>query len=103
MSDRPRAKIAQDTLDRTEEIVAATPGASLQSEFLKQKDLKPLERNATFPNHPPSPILVVNSDSYSLARQLIKDVPGAKGNVAVLNLASDAYPGLPKALIIFEI
>jgi len=84
-------EIAHDTLERTEEIVSSTSGASLDSEFLNDSQLPKLDRDG--PNHPPALIQVVNADSFTLARQLIKDIPGAKGKVAVLNLASDAHPG----------
>lgn len=91
-----RAACATDTLARADEIVASTPGASLASEFLRNADLPKLkqkEKSLPWPNHPPSPILVVNSDSYTLARRLHNEQTEPKSKIAVLNLASDALPG----------
>ncbi|KZV98800.1 hypothetical protein EXIGLDRAFT_606575 [Exidia glandulosa HHB12029] len=89
-----RAKVAHDTLARTDSIVASTPGASLDAEFLHDADLPPLthgESGLPWPNYTPQRVRIVNSDSFTLARELLKEIPDAR--VAVLNLASDEYPG----------
>ncbi|EJD48250.1 hypothetical protein AURDEDRAFT_101888 [Auricularia subglabra TFB-10046 SS5] len=83
-----RAATAKDTLERTEAIVAATPGASLDSEFLRDTDLPPLPRDDA-PGHAPAPVRIVNSDSFTFARKLLKEFPGSK--ISVLNLANDEY------------
>ncbi|TFK51970.1 hypothetical protein OE88DRAFT_1628860 [Heliocybe sulcata] len=83
-----RQAIAQDTLARTPEIAAATPGASLDSTFISSQ-LPPLNASDC-PGFPSSKISVINSDSYAAARGIIiGDGEQANGKVAVLNLASD--------------
>ncbi|KZT25155.1 hypothetical protein NEOLEDRAFT_368415 [Neolentinus lepideus HHB14362 ss-1] len=83
-----RKAIAEDTLARTPEIVAATPGASLDSTFIASQ-LPPLEPSEC-PSFPSSKISVINSDSYKAARGIIREEgTAANGKVAVLNLASD--------------
>ena len=88
-----RNAIAKDTLARVDDIVASTPGASLASEFVRDDNFPPLSRNEpdlTWPNHPPTPVRIVNSDSYLLARNILKENQDAK--VSVLNLASATAP-----------
>lgn len=92
-----RTTIALDTLDRTEGIIAehASQGATADSIFYP-KQIEPLERTQC-PRYPPTPVQVLNSDSFALARQIaaeeIKD--GNEPKVAVLNLASDLMPAGP--------
>ncbi|KIY44997.1 hypothetical protein FISHEDRAFT_67243 [Fistulina hepatica ATCC 64428] len=95
MSESTTQAIAYDTLDRTEAIVLehAAQGATTDSTFVQQQ-LPPLDRAVPyFPNAAPSSIDVVNLDSYTAARDLIKAHSDADGKIAVLNLASDMKPG----------
>lgn len=83
-----RVKIAQDTIDRTPEVIAATAGASDRSDFIKEQ-LPPLD-----PSHCPNPgpsttVRIVGTDSFTAARDIIRKDPTAHGKTAVLNLASD--------------
>lgn len=39
------------------------------------------------------PVHVINSDAFTVARELLDKYPDAKGSIAVLNLASDEVPG----------
>ncbi|EPQ56549.1 hypothetical protein GLOTRDRAFT_75286 [Gloeophyllum trabeum ATCC 11539] len=83
-----RKEIAEDTLARTPDIVASTPGASLDSTFIASQ-LPPLDRSKS-PDFPSSKVSVINSDSFRAARGIIREHPEeANGKVAVLNLASD--------------
>ncbi|RXW24390.1 hypothetical protein EST38_g1494 [Candolleomyces aberdarensis] len=87
-----RKSIAEDTLARTESIIAehASKGASLDSTFISQQS-PPLDQ-ANCPKNPPTKVEIFNSDSFTLARQIIAEDPsGTKGKTAVLNLASDIY------------
>ncbi|KAK1225330.1 hypothetical protein PQX77_011748 [Marasmius sp. AFHP31] len=91
---RARYFISKDTISRSEAIVAqhSPKGAALDSTFIG--DQLPALDPASCPNHPPSPVELVNSDSYTAARNIIKRFPdAADGKVAVLNLASDELPG----------
>lgn len=83
-----RVKIAQDTIARTPEVIAATAGASDRSHFIKEQ-LPPLDVS-----HCPSPgssttVRVVGTDSFTAARDIMRKDPTAHGKTAVLNLASD--------------
>lgn len=87
---RGRSLIAKDTLARTSGIVSSTPGASSSSTFLNDEtcpELSPLD-HAPYPS---SNVMVINADSFKVARDILRNDTGAK--VAVLNLASDEYPG----------
>ncbi|KDQ51091.1 hypothetical protein JAAARDRAFT_185601 [Jaapia argillacea MUCL 33604] len=86
-----RQVVSKDTIARTPSIVSSTPGASLDSQFIDSQ-LPPLDSSAC-PNHPPSTIRVINSDSFTAARAILREHPEAKGKVAVLNLASDEERG----------
>ncbi|KAH7918524.1 hypothetical protein BV22DRAFT_1024458 [Leucogyrophana mollusca] len=120
-----RRTIAKDTVERSTAIVNSTPGASLES-ILVHAQLPSLPTSTstavpipdvlqkvfpaaeiTFPSFPPSQVRVINSDAYTIARELISDSPEFKlstrgadepftptpARTAVLNLASDLYPG----------
>ncbi|KAG7097574.1 hypothetical protein E1B28_004911 [Marasmius oreades] len=89
-----RYEISQDTISRSEAITAqyCNQGATLDSTFIDSQ--LPALDPASCPNHPPSPVEVVNSDSFTAARNIIKRFPEAiNGKTAVLNLASDQLPG----------
>ncbi|KAF8074645.1 hypothetical protein FPV67DRAFT_1407943 [Lyophyllum atratum] len=89
-----RKAIAQDTMSRSEAIVRdhAAEGATLDSSFLLLDQLPPMDASGC-PNFPPTNIEVVNSDSFTAARDIIRKLPEANGKTAVLNLASDEAPG----------
>ena len=85
-----RSIISKDTINRTSSIVASTPGASSSSTFYTEESCPALP----LLNHEPYPtsnVEVVNSDSFTAARKILRQDPEAK--VAVLNLASDEQPG----------
>lgn len=86
-----RQAISLDTIARTPDITAAHAhsGATLESQFIPSQ-LPPLDPH---PNANGFPISVINSDSFTAARAIIKRNPEARGKVAVLNLASDQHPG----------
>jgi len=91
---RARYEISKDTIARSEAVTAqhSAKGATLDSTFIGDQ-LPPLDP-ASCPNHPSSPIELVNSDSFTAARNIIKRFPDAADRkVAVLNLASDELPG----------
>ncbi|EEB99947.1 hypothetical protein MPER_00240 [Moniliophthora perniciosa FA553] len=89
-----RHAISKDTIARSEAITAeyASQGATLDSTFIKDQ-LPPLDPTSC-PNHPSSLVEIVNSDSFTAARNIIKRFPeAANSKVGVLNLASDELPG----------
>ncbi|KAH7094046.1 hypothetical protein BKA62DRAFT_721484 [Auriculariales sp. MPI-PUGE-AT-0066] len=80
-SRQRREIIAKDTLENVDSVVASMPGASLDSEFVREEDMPPLTRDdvaVPWPNYSSSQVKVINSDSFA---------------VSVLNLASDSRPG----------
>ena len=81
--------IAEDTISRTPEIIAATPGASADSTF-QAHQLPPLTKDAC-PNFPPFTVRIEGLDAFTTARKYIQIDPTIRGKVAVLNLASDIY------------
>jgi len=81
--------VAEDTISRTPEIIAATPGASADSTF-HARQLPPLNKDAC-PSFPPFTVRIEGLDSFTTARKLIQLDPTIRGKVAVLNLASDMY------------
>lgn len=89
-----RQAIAKDTILRSEAIVRdhAAEGATLDSSFLTLDDLPQMDTSAS-PNFPPCDVTVVNSDSFTAARDIMREAPEAFGKTAVLNLASDEEPG----------
>ncbi|KAF8586454.1 hypothetical protein K439DRAFT_1387181 [Ramaria rubella] len=89
-----RQIIANDTVDRTPSIIASTPGASADSKFYEDASCPVLDQ-ASRPDPPygPSRVLVINSDSFTAAREMIRRDLTASRKIAVLNLASDEYPG----------
>ena len=87
-----RKAIAEDTIARMKGIIKqhAQEGATSSSTFIRDQ-LEPLDPSKS-PNAPGSPIEVINSDAFTVARRLISDIPEAKGGTAILNLASDEHP-----------
>ncbi|KAF1849698.1 uncharacterized protein K460DRAFT_360545 [Cucurbitaria berberidis CBS 394.84] len=84
-----RRKVCEDTISRSVNIAASTPGGSLASSFIPSQ-LPPLNKQHTgYPNLSLKPIEVHNADSFDLARNL----KPSTGKVGVLNLASDQEPG----------
>jgi len=81
--------VAEDTISRTLEIIAATPGASADSTF-QAHQLSPLAKDAC-PNLPPFTVRIEGLDAFTTARKYIQIDPTIRGKVAVLNLASDIY------------
>jgi hypothetical protein len=81
--------IAEDTISRTPEIIAATPGASADSTF-QDRQLPPLNKD-NCPNFPPFTVRIEGLDAFTTARKYIQRDPTIRGKVAVLNLASDKY------------
>jgi len=90
-----RRKISEDTLDRIPAILHEVRKGSADSTFISEQ-LPPLPSDKR-PNHPPSNIRVINSDSFTAARDIIRNATAkgetAEGKMAVLNLASDLEPG----------
>jgi Microbial-type PARG, catalytic domain len=88
-----RRRIANDTLFRTPSIIASTPGAS-GSTFYQDANCPALDDSFRLETpHGPSRVTVVNADSFTAARSIIRRDPTAFRKVAVLNLASDQRPG----------
>lgn len=89
-----RKAIGQDTIARSASIVQSVPGASLDSIFFHEQI--PAESlpapDAELASNPPVRVKVVNSDSFTVARRIMKEYPEAEGKTTVLNLASDAEP-----------
>ncbi|KAL0581492.1 hypothetical protein V5O48_000535 [Marasmius crinis-equi] len=89
-----RYEISKDTIARSEPIAAqhSAQGATLDSTFISAQ--LPTLNPAGCPNHPPSPVELVGSDSFVAARNILERFPdAANGKLAVLNLASDELPG----------
>ncbi|KII87163.1 hypothetical protein PLICRDRAFT_246234 [Plicaturopsis crispa FD-325 SS-3] len=93
-----RQRIARDTVARSPDITAETPGASASSTFIKDQ-LPPLSPDSC-PHHPPTKVRVVNSDAFTAAREILRRDDTARGKTAVLNLACDEVPagGWPESL-----
>ena len=83
--------VAEDTISRTPEIIAATTGASTDSTF-HARQLPPLSKD-NCPNFPPFTVRIEGLDAFTTARKYIQQDPTIRGKVAVLNLASDQYRG----------
>ena len=81
--------IAEDTISRTPQIIAATPGASADSTF-HDRQLPPLNKD-NCPNFPPFTAKVEGLDTFTTVRKYIQRDPTIRGKVAVLNLAGDKY------------
>jgi len=90
-----RVKIAKDTINRSAKITEehASEGATLDSKFIADQ-LPPLDP-AKCPNtdHVPVDVEILKSDSFTAARNIMKDDTEALGKIAVLNLASNSQPG----------
>ena len=80
---------AEDTISRTPEIIAATPGASADSTF-HDRQLPPLN-NVDCPNFPQFTVRIERLDAFMTARKYIRRDATIRGKVAVLNLTSDEY------------
>jgi len=89
-----RQTMAQDTLDRTPAIISGhqDQGATADSSFVSGDELPPLDQDAC-PKLTWGGTTVVDSDSFTAARNIMKDNPEAQGKTTVLNLASDQFPG----------
>ncbi|KAJ7449229.1 hypothetical protein FB451DRAFT_1053407 [Mycena latifolia] len=90
-----RRIIANDTIERSPAIVAEhkEQGASEDSVFVRSQ-LPALDQKACpNPEHVPTAVQVINTDSFAAARTILASDPAAK--VAVLNLASDILPAGP--------
>jgi Uncharacterized protein conserved in bacteria (DUF2263) len=89
-----RKKVAADTKARSNAITLehAKEGATTESMFLTADQLLPLDVS-NCPKHPSCRVKVVNADSFTAARDIMKVYPEAQGKTAVLNLASDEVPG----------
>lgn len=101
-----RRRACEDTLKRTPSIAAsatAQGGNPLDSAFVPAQ-LPPLDKSSPlYPDLTLGPIQVHNSDAFALARTLDATTPALsstpspndprRGNVGVLNLASDREPG----------
>ncbi|KAJ7471189.1 hypothetical protein B0H11DRAFT_2040765 [Mycena galericulata] len=92
---RTRRRIAKDTISRSPTIVAEhkAQGASEDSIFIP--DQLPALDQAACPNpeYVPTAVEIINSDAFTVARNILANDPTAK--VAVLNLASDILPAGP--------
>ncbi|KAI4717925.1 hypothetical protein E4T48_05868 [Aureobasidium sp. EXF-10727] len=89
-----RRKICEDTIKRSEQITATTPGATLSSTFITRTtypELSPLD--PSFPDLQIQPIQVIDSDSFLCARTILSTNPELRDKLAILNLASDEEPG----------
>ncbi|KAJ6621475.1 hypothetical protein B0H10DRAFT_2215121 [Mycena sp. CBHHK59/15] len=86
-----RQNIARDTIRRTPDIIEefASEGASSDSTFFANQ-LPAIGSSSS--KNPPVEINVINSDSFTAARDIIAKNPEARGKTAVLNLASDELP-----------
>lgn len=89
-----RKKISEDTVDRSQDIIKehVEEGASDSSTFYGDQ-LEECAMRSDGVKFPPSAVEVVNADAFTLARKIVFENPEAKGNVCVLNLASDQFPG----------
>ncbi|KAG5722181.1 hypothetical protein E4T56_gene4763 [Termitomyces sp. T112] len=88
-----RRAVAEDTISRSEVIIRdhATEGASHDSVFFNMDELSPLDASSS-PNLPTPEIKIVNLDSFTLARGIMRQDVDAIRKTAVLNLASDELP-----------
>ncbi|KAF9461523.1 hypothetical protein BDZ94DRAFT_1323298 [Collybia nuda] len=86
-------QIGDDTIVRSSSIILehAAEGASLESTFIKEGSLPALD-SSLCPGFQSSEVKVVNADSFTVARDIIREYPSAHGKVSVLNLASDEEP-----------
>ncbi|KAF5332229.1 hypothetical protein D9611_008174 [Ephemerocybe angulata] len=87
-----RKLVAEDTLARAKGIIKAhsAEGATSASTFVGAQ-LEPLDE-AESPQYGPSSVEVINCDAFTVARKIFGEAPDAKGNITVLNLASDQQP-----------
>jgi hypothetical protein len=90
-----RGKICVDTIKRSPGIIQAhvREGASAKSTFISRQ-LPPLDqKKCPAPDAPKTAVEVLNADAFTAARNIVGAQAEAMGKVAVLNLASDKYPG----------
>lgn len=89
-----RKKISEDTLARIPAILHEVREGSSDSWFISEQ-LSPLPQDKC-PTHPPTTVRVINSDSFTAARDIIREAAAkgetARKKTAVLNLASDLEP-----------
>lgn len=89
-----RRKICEDTIKRSEHIIATTPGASLSSTFVTSTTYPELSSlDPSFPDLSLARIEVVDSDTFLCARNMLSANPNLQDKITVLNLASDEKPG----------
>ena len=93
---RPHGSLGHDIVRRDTETVQETPGASIESKFIRSP-LPPIpsEPDAFYgpcPQHTRKRVRVLNGDTFDITRQLVHDNLDARGNTAVLNLASGRSP-----------
>jgi uncharacterized protein (TIGR02452 family) len=84
-----RRKLCEDTIARSADIAASTPGGSLDSQFISSELPTLTKSDTNFPNITRQPIEIHNSDAFALARTL----KPTTGKIGVLNLASNYEPG----------
>lgn len=89
-----RREIAEDTKARSDAVILehAKEGATAESIFLTDDQLPVLDVS-NCPKFPSSKIRVVNADSFTAARNIMKADPQACSKTTVLNLASDEIQG----------
>ncbi|KAG6811442.1 hypothetical protein H0H92_007359 [Tricholoma furcatifolium] len=90
-----RRLISQDTIARSETIIGdhKTEGATADSEFLSLDQLPPLDSSdPEFPNCGSPRVRLLNSDSFTAARDIFDNAVDAFSKTTVLNLASDEFP-----------
>jgi len=90
-----RAKIAKDTIKRTPKITEehSAQGATLDSTFIADQ-LPPLDpTKCPNPDRTPVEVEILDSDSFTAARNIMNNNADAIDKMAVLNLASDSEPG----------
>ncbi|KAJ7083604.1 hypothetical protein B0H15DRAFT_784662 [Mycena belliarum] len=97
MAPDPKARraIANDTIKRSPGIVAKHKhqGASTESVFIRSQLPALDDKACPNPEHVPTAVEIINTDSFAAARTMLATDPSAK--VAVLNLASDILPAGP--------
>ncbi|KAG6863324.1 hypothetical protein C0991_006726 [Blastosporella zonata] len=81
-------------MSRSESVIRdhVAEGATRDSAFLSLDRLAPLDTSSC-PEFPEPEITVVDSDSFTAARDLMRQGTDTFGKTAVLNLASDEFPG----------
>ncbi|KAJ7709026.1 hypothetical protein B0H17DRAFT_1156007 [Mycena rosella] len=92
-SKSDRETVALDTIRRTPDIITEFTGRGASTESIFYRDqIRPLPVLDPRDERSAAEIAVINSDSYTAARNIIAESPDARGKTAVLNLASDEKP-----------